>query len=413
MTEHHTRTKDPEGSRHAPRAPRKEQGGDADTPLVSVVIPCYNQAHFLGEAIESVLAQSYPHFEIVVVDDGSTDDTSEVASRYPKVRLVRQENQGLSAARNAGLGHSEGEYVVFLDADDRLLSQALEVGVKQLKAHPECAFVFGYHNNIATDGSPLAISHPPYDGRDNYLALLHRCHIRVHAVMYRHSVFERVGNFDISLSASEDYDMYLRIAREFPVRNHGEVVAEYRRRHGANMTSNPGLILSTSVSVHRSQHKHVRGYKQYKEAYKVGMRRRQWTHGVPLAREVRARVQEREWKRALRGALVLLRFYPRGLTLLLLNERSIERCRLAQRIQTLTQELEVREQRLNESESAQEDSGSTLGNERQELQLLKWRIQRLERRAQNLDRQARNEQISGAQRLLQRLSYILARVPQE
>src|SRR3712207_3825724 len=82
-----------------------EVGKRGEEGLVSVVIPCYNQAHFLGEAIESVLSQSYKNFEIVVVDDGSTDNTSEVASGYPpdKVRLLRQENKGLSAARNAGL----------------------------------------------------------------------------------------------------------------------------------------------------------------------------------------------------------------------------------------------------------------------------------------------------------------------
>ena len=78
---------------------------------VSVIIPCYNQAHFLGEAIESVLAQSYPHFEIIVVDDGSADQTAEVATSYPAVRCLRQQNQGLSAARNAGLAESRGAYL--------------------------------------------------------------------------------------------------------------------------------------------------------------------------------------------------------------------------------------------------------------------------------------------------------------
>src|SRR5918993_3371746 len=125
-------------------------------PLVTVVIPCYNQAHFLGEAIESVLSQSYPNFEVVVVDDGSTDDTSEVASRYPqKVRLIRQENRGLAGARNTGIGHARGEYLVFLDADDRLLPEALEAGGRELEAHPECAFVSSRRDNITADGSPF------------------------------------------------------------------------------------------------------------------------------------------------------------------------------------------------------------------------------------------------------------------
>jgi hypothetical protein len=275
-----------------------------------------------------------------------------------------------------------------LDADDRLLPGALEVGVRELEAHPECAFAFGYHDNIAIDGSPLATSHPPHDERDQYLALLHRCYIRMHAVMYRRSVFESVGGFDTSLSASEDYDMYLRIAREYPVHHHGEVVAEYRRRHGANMTGNPALILSTSVRVHRSQRRHVRGHKQYREAYEAGLRRRQWTHGDRVVGEVRAHLREHNWNRALRGALILLRYYPRGLPLLLLSERRMERRRPTRRLEALVRELEVRERRLEESEGTQgKESGSALARERHEVQLLRKRIRRLERRVQNLDQQ--------------------------
>src|SRR5215217_62523 len=106
-------------------SPEKSERDEPREPLVSVVIPCYNQAHFLKEAIESVLKQSYAHYEIVVVDDGSTDETSEVASSYEGVRLIRQENRGLAEARNTGIKHSEGDFLVFLDADDRLLPEAL------------------------------------------------------------------------------------------------------------------------------------------------------------------------------------------------------------------------------------------------------------------------------------------------
>jgi len=405
MTESHSQARDTEEVLRDPRAPQKEWG--AITPPVSVVVPCYNQAHFLSEAIESVLSQSYENFEVVVVDDGSTDNTSEVASRYAKVRLIRQENKGLSAARNAGLAESNGEYMVFLDADDRLLPSALEVGVKELEAHPECAFVFGYHNNIAVDGSPLATSHPPHDERDQYLALLHRCFIRMHAVMYRRSVFEAVGGFDTSLSASEDCDLYLRITREYPVHHHGEAVAEYRRWHGANMTGYPALMLSTSVSVHRSQRKYIKRNKQYREAYKSGLRRRQWTHGDRLVGEVRASVREHEWERVLRGALLLLRYYPRGLPLLLLSERRMQRRRPARRLQALVRELEVREQRLKESEDTREELGRALARERHEVQLLKRRIQRLRRRTQKLDQQPQDmrEKIS---KLLKRVDRIRA-----
>ncbi len=209
----------------------------------------------------------------------------------------------------------------------------------------------------------------------------------MHAVMYRSSVFESVGGFDTSLSASEDYDIYLRIARDHPVHYHGEEVAEYRRRHGANMTGNPALILSTSLTVHRSQRKHLRGHKQYEEAYKAGTKRRQWTHGGRLVGEVRARVWEREWKRALRGVLVLLRFYPQGIALLFLNERRTERLKLAWRLQAREQDLKIYEQRLEESEGTQE-SGRSSTKELREVQLLRERIRRVERRIRILDRRA-------------------------
>ena len=388
MTKNHSLKNGVEDAQRALRDSQEEQGGNA--PLVTVVIPCYNQARFLGEAIESVLAQSYTNFEIVVVDDGSTDNTSEVAGHYPKVRCVRQENRGVSAARNAGLAHARGEYVVFLDADDRLLPRALEVGVRELGTHPESAFVFGYHNNIATDGTPGALrgnftSHPLPNERDQYLALLHRCYIRTHTVMYRRSVFDSVGGFDTSLNASEDFDMYLRITREFPVHHHDEVVAEYRRRHGANTIGNPELILSTSIDVLRSQREHVRRNKRYVEAYKAGLRHRQRTQGDRLVGQVRARMRAREWSLVVKGLLSLLRYYPRGLAVLLLDERRMERRRPARRLQTLIRELEAREQRLKELEGPPHESGSALARERHEVQLLRERIQRLEHRTQRLD----------------------------
>src|SRR5947208_1892926 len=125
--------------------------------LVSVIIPCYNQAHFLSAAIESILNQTYPHFEIIAVNDGSTDNTAEIATRNAKVRYFYQPNQGLPAARNAGAQASRGAYLVFLDADDLLLPNALEDGVKCLREHPECGLVYGLYELMAEDGAPLPL----------------------------------------------------------------------------------------------------------------------------------------------------------------------------------------------------------------------------------------------------------------
>src|SRR4051794_12323832 len=130
-------------------------------PTVSVVIPCFNQGRFLPDALESVLAQTFPAAEIVVVDDGSTDETAAAARRYPNVRCIRQRNRGLASARNTGLMHTAGECVVFLDADVRLRPEAVEIGVRELQAHPECALVWGRCVRIDEHGRQLPTVPPP------------------------------------------------------------------------------------------------------------------------------------------------------------------------------------------------------------------------------------------------------------
>lgn len=281
-----------------------------DQLLVSVVIPCYNQAHFLGEAIESALAQTYPHLEIVVVDDGSTDNIAAVVAGYPEVRCLRQENQGLSAARNTGLRHSIGERLVFLDADDRLLPRAIEVGLSCLRDHPECAFVYGHSRFMAFDGSSFQGPPQPRVEGDYYLALLQGCPIfATGSVMYRREIFELVGDFEPSLSPAADYDLYYRIARQFPIRCHGETIAEYRK-HGTSMTRSGELMLRYNLAALRSQWKHVKRSRQKKEAYKTGIRfwKRVWGHYV--IEQIRAAMAEGEWKRATEGMLSLLRYSP-------------------------------------------------------------------------------------------------------
>ena len=425
MTRNHSQPENRKGVRQRSHEPREDQRAGAA--LVSVVIPCYNQAHFLSEAIESVLAQSYPHFEIVVVDDGSTDDTPKVAARYPAVRCIRQDNRGLSAARNAGLGCSEGEYVVFLDADDRLLPEALEVGLECFDANPECAFVCGLYRRIAADGSFLFDRKRRHvvksvgeirTRRDVYAALLHRNYIIMHAtVMYRRTVFASVGGFDDSLGACEDYDLYLRIARKFPVHNYDKVVAEYRQ-HGGNMTSNPALMLSSSVTALRSQRRHAKRDERFSKAYRTGMRFWQDAYGNPLIEEVRARARKRDWQQALQGILVLLQYYPRGL-LALLGERRTERHNLVVQLRARKQELLAQRQRLRDrTERLQKLKGTlaeeprkaqrlrmrgAVAKERQEVQRLRKHGQRLMRQVQSLDQQLRAEQDAKGIKLLKRM----------
>jgi glycosyltransferase involved in cell wall biosynthesis len=279
-------------------------------PLVSVIITSYNQARFLSDAIESVLTQTYSQFEIVVVDDGSTDNAWEVVARYPAVRYIRQDNQGLSAARNTGLRESNGAYLVFLDADDRLLPIALETGVNCLRAHPQCGFVSGHHSFISSDGSLMRRRQPRCVERNHYQALLRRNYIGMHAtVMYRRAIFESVGQFNTSLQACEDYDLYLRIAARVPVYCHDKIVAEYRQ-HGGNMSRNHRLMLKSAVSVLQSQRKYIEGHKEYEKAYRTGMKFWQSLFGGPLLSEVLGRLARGEWRQAMRDMVAMQQSYP-------------------------------------------------------------------------------------------------------
>lgn len=349
MTEKQRWVADPGDTQRDPRdAPFEGRAGAA---LMLVIIPCYNQAHFLDEAIESVLSQSYPHFEIVVVDDGSTDNTAEVAARYPRVHYIRQDNQGPSSARNSGLAQSKGEYVVFLDADDRLLPDALKAGLECFEAHPECAFVSGHFRYIAGDGSPLATKKQTCPDRDHYLEMLRGNYLGMHGTyMYRRDVLESVGGFDTSLRFCEDSDLHLRIGRKFPVYCHDKVVAEWRHGHTSPLykstsTRNPTRMLNASVAVLRSQWSHVKGDKRYEEALKRGIESCQDFYGMQLVYEIRTHVREHEWKRAGRGMLAMLRHYPRGFASLYEQRRLARQLRAGkQRLRELRRSL-VRESR--------------------------------------------------------------------
>ncbi len=272
---------------------------DWTAPLVSVVIPCYNQAHFLGEAIESVLAQTCRNYEIIVVDDGSPDATSKVASSYPAVRYLRQSNAGLSAARNAGLNASRGQFLVFLDADDRLLQDALQCGLNCLQGHPECVFVSGHYQRINADGS-LRLRFPQIQLKfDFYHTLLERNYIGMHAtVMYRRQIFDAVGGFSTSLRSCEDYEMYLRIVHKHNVTRYDRIVAEYRS-HNASMSMEAARMLRSVMTVLAGQWSHINGHPERVRAYRNGIRSNRMSIRGPLLHQVRRSLEARQWSKSL------------------------------------------------------------------------------------------------------------------
>jgi GT2 family glycosyltransferase len=193
-----------------------------DDPLFSVVIPAYNAAATVRSAVASALAQTRPELEVVIVDDGSTDDTGEVVARIddPRVRLHSQPNRGLSAARNAGIRVARGKYIAFLDSDDLWLPSFLELTGRALDAasDPGFAYTDAYafdslsgkvrrRTAMERNGPPIP---PPDRAADFLLELLKRNFVYVSTAVPR-SVLDSVGCFDETLTAVEDYELWLRI----------------------------------------------------------------------------------------------------------------------------------------------------------------------------------------------------------
>ena len=246
-------------------------------PLVSVIIPTYNYANFLSKAIESVLRQTYQNVEIVVVDDGSGDHTRQVVDSYDTVKYFYQKNKGLSAARNTGIQHAKGNYLVFLDADDWLERDAIEKNYGAIKDKPQIAFVSGsYYFLRAATNTLYNVSVTVTD--HHYVHLLQSNYIGMHAtVMFQRWVFD-MFRYDETLKACEDYDLYLNIARMHPVLHHQHFIATYYF-HSSGLSHNYQSMMDAITAVMKKQAPYIRsaeeqrayskGLEQWKEYYQL------------------------------------------------------------------------------------------------------------------------------------------------
>ena len=218
--------------------------------LVSVVIPNFNHGRFLSEAIESALEQEYRDLEIIVVDDGSTDDSRAVVEQHGgKVRYLWQENRGLPAARNTGIRAACGQYVAFLDADDSWLPQFVSSVMARWRQDPALGAVHTGFYSMDHDGRRL-----PQVGVSTVAD--DRMHERLvdgeffvpSSVVARRECFERVGLFDERLRGSEDWDMWLRVAQEYRFAGIARPLVNYRI-HGSNMSGDPDYMLRYQLMV--------------------------------------------------------------------------------------------------------------------------------------------------------------------
>ena len=274
-----------------------------ENPLISVIVPCYNHAHYLQDALESIYSQGYSNIEIIVVDDGSTDGTKEVTQKNAGVKYIYQNNKGLSAARNTGIKSSEGSLLIFLDADDWLLPDAINTNLGFLREHLECAFVSGGYRLVFTDsGKTTDTVYEVHE--DHYIHFLESNYIGMHAaVMYQRWVFNEF-TFEETLRSCEDYDLYLRISKKYPVFHHSKIIAAYRM-HDSNMSSNIPMMLKGVLNVLKKQQVNLKTTSE-KKAYTRG--RFNWKEYY--CTELYEKLNETKTKASRDELLILVKYYP-------------------------------------------------------------------------------------------------------
>lgn len=195
-------------------------------PIVSVIVPCYNQDKYLAEALDSVLAQTFADWEIVIVDDGSTDKSADIAKEYAKkdarIHYIYQQNAGPSAARNHGVRASRGKYLQFLDGDNKLTERCIEYGVEHMESHPDTVL---FYSHVHYFGMRQGDYHIRWTG---YADLLCQNSIDC-CCMVRRTDFDRIGGFDEQMRGYEDWEFFIRLLYDRPnVYQHPDVLFYYR-----------------------------------------------------------------------------------------------------------------------------------------------------------------------------------------
>jgi glycosyltransferase involved in cell wall biosynthesis len=290
-------------------------------PTVDIITPAYNAAKYLPAAIESVESQTFGDWRILLVDDGSTDDTAEIVAPYvarlgPKLKYIRKANAGLPAARNTAISNSDAEFLALLDADDAWLPNRLEDSLKCFENRPQVGLSYGHIARIDQDGKildTLDMRQENGEGRIAPYIYMRKVQLPCPTMTFRRRCVEEVGTFDETMRATEDRDMWLRIALRYEVALADKVLAYYRVSSDS-MSTNPDRMFQAQI---RFVEKHYGSegcgwlqrriamnyiYRQHAEA--LAVRNRPWD---ALGYSLQALVSYPLDKYALRTAASLLR----------------------------------------------------------------------------------------------------------
>ncbi len=221
------------------------------SPLISVYITNYNYARFLKKAIDSVLSQSCHDYELLIIDDGSTDDSKNIIEGYasnPKIKIIYQHNKGLNVTNNIAIRAASGKYIIRLDADDYLVSNALEQMSGELEANPELGMIFPNYYYI-DEKDQLIGEVVRHDFDNNKVSLLDQ---PAHGActMIRTDFLNKIGGYDESFNCQDGYELWIKFTQRYKVTNLKEPLFYYRK-HGANLTSNEEMILQTRAKINQ------------------------------------------------------------------------------------------------------------------------------------------------------------------
>jgi glycosyltransferase involved in cell wall biosynthesis len=223
-------------------------------PTVDVIIPAYNAAKYLPFAIESVMVQTFDDWRILLVDDGSTDDTAEVVAPYrerlgDKLKYIKQANGGLPAARNAAIRNSSAEFLALLDADDIWLPNRLHESLRSFEGRPQVGLSYGYNTRVGPDGAVIDTFASRQRNGEGWIApyiYMRKVYLPCPTITFRRQCVEEVGLFDETMRATEDRDMWLRIALRYEVALVPHVIAHYRTSPDS-MTTDPERMLRAQI----------------------------------------------------------------------------------------------------------------------------------------------------------------------
>lgn len=312
------------------------------TPTVSIVMPSYNAAAHIARSIASAQAQTHEDWELLVVDDGSTDGSGDIVTNFvasdPRIRAFRQPNAGAGAARNLGIAEARASFLAFLDADDTWHPEFLEAMIATLEAEPNASIAYCGWQNIGLGGGRDEPFVPPdYEHAGKTEALLESCRWPIHAALARTALVRDSGGFDVSLSSCMDFDLWLRLGARARLTRVPLVLAYYYHHGGGQITQNR---LRVALNHWRVQQKFLRdnpaakaaiGYARVREMTTGTLLRHgyacYWTRDLPAARQIFREVMRQHYGKLTDWKYMLPALLPEGMHRGLMSMRDSKRKR--------------------------------------------------------------------------------------